>query len=44
MTYTKPQLFGYKAITTIQGSSKSLGQFEQNSTTLRTQPAYEADE
>ena len=44
MTYTKPHLSGYKAITLIQGSSKALGTFEQNSTTLKTQPAYEADE
>jgi hypothetical protein len=44
MTYTKPQLLGYKAIAVIQGTSKTQGALEQGSTVLKTQPAYEADE
>jgi hypothetical protein len=44
MMYTKPKLHGYSAITVVQNTNKSVGQLEQGSSTLRTQPAYEADE
>lgn len=44
MTYRKPQLHGHPAIAVIQNTQKSQGNFEQGSTSLRTTPAYEADE
>lgn len=44
MTYRKPQLTGYSAISVIQGTQKAQGGLEHDSTVLRTTPAYEADE
>jgi hypothetical protein len=47
MTYTKPQLKGFAAISAIQTSgvnAKTQSALEQGSTTKHTQPAYEADE
>jgi hypothetical protein len=43
MTYLRPQLTGYAAITAIQGS-KGGNQLEPPSTSIHTTPAYEADE
>ncbi len=46
MTYTKPQLTGFFAVTAIKTSGsnlKTMGSLEPNQFS-RTQPAYEADE
>jgi len=42
MTYNKPQLLGYSAMTAIQSNHKNGINTELDSE--KTQPAYEADE
>ena len=47
MTYTKPLLNSFPAITAIQltgNNAKTQSVLEQGSLTKHTQPAYEADE